>query len=171
MMQRFLLILPFALLLSACQPTPPQIPSYRSSTGRAQSSVDSALLGMLELNDRLREEADHQLALLATADMAQEEEGYWIKGKHDIDTGLKDQERITLCMSIYDLDSTLLDHIEQDFVVGNTTTLPAVSSALPMLHVGDSVTLLVPWYLGYGVTGNTRVPGYTNLRIEMTIKK
>lgn len=158
------------MLLSACQPTPPQIPSYRSSTGRTHSSVDSALLGMLELNDRLRDEADRQLALLATADMAQEEEGYWIKGKHDIDTGLKDQERITLCMSIYDLDSTLLDDIEQDFVVGNTTTLPAISSALPMLHVGDSVTLLVPWYLGYGVTGNTHVPGYTNVRIEMTIQ-
>lgn len=155
--------------LTACRPTAPQRPSYRSGQGAATNQVDSALLGMLELNDRMREEADHQLAQIATEGMVREDGGFWIQGLHDIDEGLADGTEITLHTLIYDLDSTLLRDDKCNFHVGQEHLIPAIVEVLPMAHIGDSLTLLVPWYAGYGVTGTNGIPGYTNLRIEMNI--
>lgn len=155
--------------LTACRPTAPQRPSYRSGQGAATNQVDSALLGMLELNERMREEADHQLAQIATAGMVREDGGFWVQGLHDIDEGLTDGTQITLHTMVYDLDSTLLRDDQRTMKVGSENLIPAVAEVLPMAHIGDTLTLLVPWYVGYGISGTNGIPGYTNLRIEMNI--
>ncbi len=169
MRQPWVLLLSISFVLSACQPTAPQRPSYRSGAGYATTQVDSALLGMIQLNERMREEADEALTRTASPQMTREESGYWIQGLHDIETGLQNGEHATIHWQVYTLDSVLLQDVKESIQVGQWNTLPALTQALPMLHRGDSVLLLVPWYLGYGVTGNQNVPGYANLAIRLIV--
>lgn len=169
MRQLWVLIFGICLVLSACQPTVPQRPSYRSGLGHTTTQVDSAMLGMIELNERMREEADDALTRMASPRMTREESGYWIQGLHDIETGIQDGEKVTIHWQVYTLDTVLLQDVVEPIEVGQWNTLPALTQSLPMLHRGDSVQLLVPWYLGYGVTGNENVPGYTNLLVKLYV--
>ncbi|MCR4663987.1 MAG: FKBP-type peptidyl-prolyl cis-trans isomerase [Paludibacteraceae bacterium] len=154
------------LLLTSCQRTAPQIPSYRS--GRQEVRVDSSLIQAIETNQHLAEEADRALAIYADSGFAQQEPGYWSRGLVEADSTLETGSTVTLHRKVYSLDSVLLEDVTTEVTVGQSGETQAVSDALSQMERGQQVTLLVPWYLGYGATGSLTVAPYTNIRIEMT---
>jgi len=158
-----------ALILVGCGGTKPQRPTRLGEERLDQT--DSMLLGMVEVNQQMAEEADSQLAAYAADGYAYHEDGYWVKGLKDTDQPrLADSSMVMVHQWVYDLNGTLYQDVSQEMMVGRLETMPAVMSVLSELHHGDSVSLLIPWYAGYGAQGQGVVPAYTNVRVELVVK-
>ena len=156
------------LLLTGCHKTGPQTPTYRS--GRKEVKPDTTLLMAIETNRHLAEEADRALTAYVDSGFAQQELGYWSRGIVQVDSTLSADSVITLRRIVYTMDSTLLEDVTETVTAGQSNQIQAVADALQQMEHGQSVTLLVPWYLGYGATGTANVAPYTNVRIELSVE-
>lgn len=167
-MQKFFIIVFLAGCLVACgNQTGPQRPTYHS--GDTTQRVDSALLIMMQLNEKMSEEADRQLLKHADG-YALWENGCWTKGWKEPATPLQEGEKVQLHMLVYSLDSTLLEDITQTITIGRNDNMEMLDEFLPQLERGSQLSVLVPWYMGYGTTGNEHVAPYINLRVELNIQ-
>lgn len=152
----------------ACGNNKPQIPTYHKGKTATQ---DTALLTLLRINEQMSAEADRQVLNYA-AGYSQWENGMWTRGYRNEKTTLQENESVVLSLRIFDLsDSTLLEDIRETAKVGKYERMETLAALLPELHRGDSISVLAPWYLAYGATGNEHVAPYTNVRIEVIVEK
>ena len=77
-------------MLMACGKTQPQRPTFKN---RPQAA-DSTVVALVEVNQRMAADADSRLARYATEDYALQEEGFWVSGLHDIETGFSDSTQV-----------------------------------------------------------------------------
>ena len=153
-------------MLMACGKTQPQRPTFKN---RPQAA-DSTVVALVEVNQRMAADADSRLARYATEDYALQEEGYWVSGLHDIETGFSDSTQVCVRMQVYDTEGNLYEDRHETFCVGKTGDMRVLDPVLRQLHSGDSVSILAPWYMAYGSLGSQVVPPYTNVRIELRVK-
>ncbi len=153
-------------MLMACGKTQPQRPTFKN---RPQAA-DSTVVALVEVNQRMAADADSRLARYATEDYALQEEGYWVSGLHDIETGFSDSTQVCVRMQVYDTEGNLYEDRHETFCVGKTGDMRVLDPVLRQLHRGDSVSILAPWYMAYGSLGSQVVPPYTNVRIELRVK-
>ncbi len=149
----------------ACGKTQPQRPTFKN---RPQAA-DSTVVALVEVNQRMAADADSRLARYATEDYALQEEGYWVSGLHDIETGFSDSTQVCVRMQVYDTEGNLYEDRHETFCVGKTGDMRVLDPVLRQLHRGDSVSILAPWYMAYGSLGSQVVPPYTNVRIELRV--
>ncbi len=152
-------------MLMACGKTQPQRPTFKN---RPQAA-DSTVVALVEVNQRMAADADSRLARYATEDYALQEEGYWVSGLHDIETGFSDSTQVCVRMQVYDTEGNLYEDRHETFCVGKTGDMRVLDPVLRQLHRGDSVSILAPWYMAYGSLGSQVVPPYTNVRIELRV--
>ncbi len=152
-------------MLMACGKTQPQRPTFKN---RPQAA-DSTVVALVEVNQRMAADADSRLARYATEDYALQEEGYWVSGLHDIETGFSDSTQVCVRMQVYDTEGNLYEDRHETFCVGKTGDMRVLDPVLRQLHSGDSVSILAPWYMAYGSLGSQVVPPYTNVRIELRV--
>lgn len=152
-------------MLMACSKTQPQRPTFKN---RPQAA-DSTVVALVEVNQRMAADADSRLARYATEDYALQEEGYWVSGLHDIETGFSDSTQVCVRMQVYDTEGNLYEDRHETFCVGKTGDMRVLDPVLRQLHRGDSVSILAPWYMAYGSLGSQVVPPYTNVRIELRV--
>lgn len=152
-------------MLMACGKTQPQRPTFKN---RPQAE-DSAVVALVEINQRMASDADSRLARYATEDYALQEEGYWVSGLHDIETGFRDSIEVHARMLVYDTEGNLYEDRYETFRVGQSGEMRVLDPVLRLLHPGDSVSILAPWYMAYGSLGSQVVPPYTNVRIQLII--
>ena len=152
-------------MLMACGKTQPQRPTFKN---RPQVA-DSTVVALVEVNQRMAAHADSRLARYATEDYALQEEGYWVSGLHDIETGFSDSTQVCVRMQVYDTEGNLYEDRHETFCVGKTGDMRVLDPVLRQLHRGDSVSILAPWYMAYGSLGSQVVPPYTNVRIELRV--
>lgn len=70
---------------------------------------------------------------------------------------------LTLCNdSVVDSGTNFVSQLNSGYIVG-------WALAIMQLHVGDSAQFILPYELGYGSTGNTAVPPYSNLRFNIRL--
>ncbi len=153
-------------MLMACGKTQPQRPTFKN---RPQAA-DSTVVALVEVNQRMAADADSRLARYATEDYALQEDGYWVSGLHDIETGFSDSTQVCVRMQVYDTEGNLYEDRHETFCVGKTGDMRVLDPVLRQLHRGDSVSILAPWYMAYGSLGSQVVPPYTNVRIELRVK-
>lgn len=137
-------------------------------------TADSTVLGLVELNEKMAADADRRIAEYVNEECllySLQEEGYWAKGLHDIATGFRDSTNVSVQMQVYDMEGTLYEDRDETLLVGHTADMRVLDPVLRKMHPGDSVSVLAPWYLAYGSLGSQIVPPYTNVRIELQIKK
>ena len=156
------------LLLAACGPQDLQRPTFHGS--RREVRVDSTLLQTIELNQHLAQEADRELTRYVEEGYAQCESGYWAKNLRVVDHPLQEDVSVTMQMQVFLLDGQQVEQIREQVVVGKVGRMQALADAVGQMERGQTVSLIVPWYLAYGATGNEHVPPYTNLRVELTIE-
>lgn len=161
-------LLAIALAFAACHKTQPQRPTFKNRPEATRQ--DSTVLAMVEINQKMAADADSRLAQYATAGYALQEEGYWVSGLHDIESGFRDSVQVTARMQVYDMEGRLYEDREETLRVGHTGEMRVLDPVLRQLHPGDSVSILAPWYLAYGSLGSQVVPPYTNVRIELKIE-
>ncbi len=152
-------------MLMACGKTQPQRPTFKNRPQEA----DSTVVALVEVNQRMAADADSRLARYATEDYALQEEGYWVSGLHDIETGFSDSTQVCVRMQVYDTEGNLYEDRHETFCVGKTGDMRVLDPVLRQLHRGDSVSILAPWYMAYGSLGSQVVPPYTNVRIELRV--
>ena len=110
------------------------------------------------------------MTVFADSGFAQQELGYWSRGMAAVDSTLAADSCVTLHRTVYTLDSLLVEDVTEEVTIGQSNQIQAVADALAQMERGQTVTLLVPWYLAYGATGSDKIAPYTNLRIELTVE-
>ena len=156
-------------ILASCTPQQPQRPTFH---GRGQEvKTDSALLQTMVLNQHLAEQADRDLTRFAGEGYAQTELGYWAKTLRVVDHPLQTDQRVLVHMQVFVLTGQQVEQVSEWMTVGQTECMQAVGDALTQMERGEQVSLIVPWYLAYGATGNEHVPPYTNVRVELTVEQ
>ena len=166
-MKNWLYIAAICLLAAGCHKTQPQRPTI---INRPQEHHADSIIDLVEINQRMAEEADQQLIPYVTEAYSLQENGCWISGLRDIETALKDSQVVNAHIRIYDMDGTMYEGAEQQLTVGLRETTQAVTDALSMMHRGDSIAILAPWYMAYGSLGSNIVPPYTNVKITLKIE-
>lgn len=165
---RIVIYICLLLLLVACGgKTKPQQPTYHNGWNRPG---DSAVIQLVAINEKMANEADRQLAQ-HSAGYALWENGSWVSGWKEPEQPMRENERVRLQLQIYDMDDTLLEDILETVTVGQYDRMQALADILPEAQRGAKFSMLVPWYLGYGATGNEHVAPYTNLRIVVSIEE
>lgn len=173
-MQRKLHILLLLIaVLTACVGAGPQRPSQRNGK-RADEKSDKDL-ALISLNQRLAAEADKEiLAYVQTQSdsYAQMESGAWLRylSRNDEGETPHEDEEWTVQLVVRSLQDSLLIDSEQTYHIGRETLPVAVEILLRELHHDESVRLICPWYVGYGIYGNEYVNAYQNVIIDVMVK-
>ncbi len=161
--------------LTACGgggPKGPQRPANRDDRSRR----DSDLVTMIQVNQRMAEEADREVMRYVQADTllryAQCSQGAWVART----TNLPDNEQpkmgepVQIHMLVYTLDGRdLLQDVEGEFTLGRGELPLGIEYALRELRRGESGRILAPWHAAFGVDGADNIAPYSNVRIEITI--
>ena len=155
------------VVLTSCGKTQPQRPTFKN---RPAAVKDSTVVAMVALNQKMAEDADSRLIPYVTEDYALQEDGYWVSGLRDVETGFRDSVQVTARWRVYDTDGQLYEDRHETLTVGRTGEMRVLDPVLRQMHPGDSVSILAPWYMAYGSLGSQVVPPYTNVRIELIIE-
>ncbi len=68
------------------------------------------------------------------------------------------------------INETSFDSGEFDYTVGSGSTIKGFSEGVEKLKKGEKARIIFPSTLGYGTTGNTKIPPYTPLMFIVEIK-
>ena len=155
--------------LFSCKKPSPQLPANKV----VEKDVSS--IALLDINKNLSLKEDSLLEILANkTDKAfmKNEIGFWYK--IDKKTSGKQLEINDTCEISYQLKFTdnkvvLVDN--KIITIGKKQVVTGLEEGLKLLRKGESATFIVPWYLGYGMSGlENLVPPYTSLIFEVSIK-
>jgi len=163
----------FAILLVACTSSAPQRPSQRKSRS---PEPDSAELALMELNYRLAQAADEQLAQL----VKEQDERYalydgsaWMHifslGDEHTSSPLPNEEWL-IHMRVMNLEGRLLEDSEQTYRIQRHELPYAVDRNIDILHHGAHARIYAPWYSAFGIQGTANIPPYENVIIEIELR-
>lgn len=148
-------------VMVACSKPSPQLPSNKGS------NVDEKAEGLLIVNKRLAVKEDSLLSAFAKHDPAllKHELGFWYKvDKKTKGKVPKEKDKCNFALQVMLLDNKVVMTTEQQIEIGKKQTIVGVEEALKLMHRGESATLLLPWYLAYGMLGEQDVvPPYTSI--------
>lgn len=160
-------------LLVGCGRKGPQRPTYKS--GQA-AQEDTAMLALMEMNQRMAKEADKTLLRYVET----QEESYalldisnaWIHFAEygDDCTSPQEDELWRMHIRTKDLQGRLLLDEEREYRIGRNELPICADIHCNEWHHGDHIIMLAPWYSAYGMHGNDYVPPYTNVIIDIKIK-
>jgi len=166
---RNVLIAGMALMAVGCgNKTQPQRPTFLG-----QTATDSTSVNLMLMHQTMAEKADSQLAQMATDEYVLMDENYWVKGLKGMAEdapSIQEGEYVEVEIEIYDLKDNLLCVHQANVRMGQVDEIQAVVLVLPQMKRTMSVSMLVPWYLAFGSAGNTEVPPYENVRVELKVK-
>jgi len=157
-----------ASLLTACGHTQPQRPSFKG-----EPKTDSVVVQLLTMNQQMADRADEQLAGIATDEFVLMDEDYWVKGLYpqkNQEKVLQESDYVKFEAQFFSLKGTLLTTHQAVAQLSKVNEIQALSLVLPLMQHHQHVTLLVPWYMAFGATGNKDVPPYENLRVELRVE-
>jgi len=167
-MHKWVGILSLGLVLVACQPTKPQRPTFQGT-----AKVDTTMVQLITMNQQMAQQADVQLAHIAPPDYVLIEDNFWVKGLYPQNEQvpiLQQGDYIDLNVEFYSLTGELLFVHQITAKLGQVDEIQAVVRVLYLMQRGQHISLLVPWYLAFGSTGNQDVSAYQNIRVELSVQ-
>lgn len=152
------------LSIVGCRRVKPQAPANKPVE-------DTAQLAAIWAKQRLVEQANikvTQAILNSGLNFTQDLTGYWyLKTLTTELDSLQKGDKINMHVSVYTLDSTMLEDYYVGLEIGKQESLRVFDFVLPDIREGEEVTLIVPYYWAYGELGNEWVAPYTNVRIQL----
>ena len=163
-------ILPFIILLLvfSCKKQQPQLPANKSVEN------DTTCVEMVEINRKLIEIEDSTLAVhlknLETP-FLRDSLGYWYQvHSKSVVKSTKSDSIFAIDYKVYSLAGELLIKKTEKIETGKKQIISAIENILQKMTVGDSATLLSPWYLAYGTRGDgINVEPYQSVKIELKV--
>jgi FKBP-type peptidyl-prolyl cis-trans isomerase FkpA len=165
----YLLVLVSCFGFFSCIKQAPQLPSNKGV------EFDTKSASLLIINQNLAKKEDIILANFASkkGGFTKSELGFWYK----IDNMGKGIQIKDSSVCKFEFKMTLLDGKElqvgkQQIIIGKKQTIIGLEEGLKLMHKGDEATLIIPWYLGYGMKGlEHKVPSYTSILYNIKILK
>lgn len=153
-------------LLAACQKQLPQLPANKSNTEDAVGN------GLLKINEELILREDSILADFVSksdSDFVKDKLGFWYKMNFTTNSkSLKTDDKCVVDYSVYSLDNELLLSKKEQIVIGKNQVVTGAEELLKQMHLGEKATLILPWYLAYGMKGDSEnIPPYTSVIIYL----
>lgn len=164
------ILLLFFIVLSSCVKQAPQLPANKTNR------FDSAAVALVQVNERLIESEDSLLkdyVSKSDSNFVKHETGFWYKiNQRAAGTKPKANVSCSVNYSVYTLGGDFLFRKDEAIVVGKKQIIKGVEEALLMMHPGEKATLIVPWYLAYGMKGNPKeVDLYTSIVLYINYYK
>ncbi|MDR2824760.1 MAG: FKBP-type peptidyl-prolyl cis-trans isomerase [Prevotellaceae bacterium] len=158
-------------VLSACRKNaPPQLPSNKGNV------PDSTAYFFTKVNGAAIAQEDSVLTEFVRrnyTDFTKSPEGFWYKvfPAHKGDK-LKRSDMPKVRCQLYTLDNHLLQSESFTASFGKKEMTTGLESGLLLLSYGDSAVLVVPYYLAFGMKGDSRkIPPYTSVIYRLAVEK
>lgn len=156
-------------LFTACKKsTPPQLPSNKGIT------VDSTSLKLLKMNEMMAVQEDsilNEYVRTNNLDFRKDKLGFWYKiepktkGKKITENSL-----VNLRYQLLSLDNKVLVDEVILAQLGKKNLTVGFESGLLLMREDESATLIVPWYLAFGLKGNgAEVSPYTSVIYKIKV--
>ncbi|MDO9154740.1 MAG: FKBP-type peptidyl-prolyl cis-trans isomerase [Paludibacter sp.] len=150
------------LLMFSCTKPAPQLPSNKGN------QADTVSKSLLKINEELIIREDSLIAELIKnkyPDFKKHSFGFWYKtdplSKRLL---LKDSDKCTLIYSLSALNGEKLIEKKITITIGNKEIIPGIEACLKLMSKGDKATIIVPWYLAYGLKGHgNEIAPYTSI--------
>lgn len=165
----FLLIGLLCIALLSCNKQAPQLPSNKVVVDNSDAKT------LLLINQNLATREDSILELLVTKkykSFLKNETGFWYKV---VETGngksIKNNSKYNIRYSLQLINGKEVETGKKEFVVGKKEIIIGLEEGIKLLHEGDSATIIIPWYLGYGMKGSKDpyIPSYSSIIYQIRI--
>ena len=168
-LHKAILLLLFCLLAITCTKQLPQTPSNKGNV------ADKNTASLLAINQNLAKKED---SLIKTFALTQDKTfkkspiGFW----YNIDrvghgSAIKDSVICKLSYRLLSLKGKILQQEQQQIVVGKKQIVTGLEEGIKLMNKGDSATFIIPWYLAYGMKGNTpAIPAYTSIICKIRVE-
>lgn len=169
--QLFCILLILGSLTAGCSKKNPQLPANKNI------AVDTLKLNVQTANRVLIDGEDSLLQVYVSKnypEMKKTETGLWYLLLTSGQSGekAKDLETVTISYDILSLDSLLLKKKRENIVLGKKQTINGIEEGLKLMHKGDKMLLIIPWYLAYGMKGDeNQIPPYTSVMVKVQLMK
>jgi FKBP-type peptidyl-prolyl cis-trans isomerase len=160
----FTLVIIFSGLVS-CKKQSPQLPSNKGM------AIDSTAVSLLNINHQLAIKEDSILRkyALLNGHLKKSETGFWYKIVKNGNGGLiKDSVACSFSYKLKLLNGKTIESGQKQLIIGKKELIVGLEEGLKLMHKGDSAIFVIPWYLGYGISGRKpSVPPYSSLIYEI----
>ena len=162
----YLLFLLFVFF--SCSRPAPQIPANKPDAN------DSMGMAVVQANEKLimAEDSLVRIYVNKTDSVFQKyKSGFWYKinypTKHQpVKTGGK----YRIQYSVYTLDNKFLLNETKRVETGKREIIRGLDEMLLLMHPGEKATLIIPWYLAYGLKGDLKTVGpYTSVKVYLYV--
>ncbi len=165
----FILFFVVFIALFSCKKQSPQLPA-----NKIKENNDSTLT-LLEINKRLAVKEDSLLKTFVykkSKQFTRSDLGFWYKtDKSATGNFLKINDTCNIDYELKLINGKTVLHESRKIVLGKKDAIPGIENALELLKKGEKATIIIPWYLGYGMKGFEEIiPPYTSLICEIEIK-
>ncbi len=165
----FFFLICIGFCLNSCVKPLPQIPANKN----IESDTKKSNLLILNQNLAIREDSIVKIIANKLGNFKKNELGFWYK-IYPIGNGtnIKDSISCDFYFKIYNLKYQLVQQGNKKAQIGKKQLIVGLEEGLKLMHKGDSATFIIPWYLGFGMSGeNSTIQPYTSLIFRViTIK-
>ena len=162
-----LLVLVICLGLISCIKQSPQLPSNKGI------EKDRTSDSLLKINHGLIIREDSLLKIFAEkkGSFKKNQLGFWYEiYKTGKGPTITDSVTCNFDFKLKKLDGKVLQTGNKQIVIGKKQLVVGLEEGLKLMHKGDSAIFVIPWYLGYGMTGyKPLIPPYTSLIYEIKL--
>jgi FKBP-type peptidyl-prolyl cis-trans isomerase len=161
----FVLIISIAI---ACTRQVPQLPANKAN------AADSSGVALQLVNEKLITGEDSILDSYVRnkkAGFTKTSSGLWLKvEKKTKGNKLKKLDYCKITYRIFSLSDSLLIEKTDTIIIAKKQIISGIEEALLKMNRGEEATLIVPWYLGYGMKGNGKeIPPYTSILVKIQL--
>ena len=163
------LVFVITLMLISCRKPVPQLPSNKIT------DENNPELAMREMNKIMTQREDSAIQVLVNKQpvkYSKTRSGVWynILQKTTADS-LKTDSTVTFSYKMYDLNGQPIKEEKKTIKFGKKEVPTGLEEGLKMMRKGETIRLIVPWYLAYGISGNEGIAPYTSLIYEVKNEK
>ena len=152
----------------SCRKQSPQLPSNKGN------EADKDVAALLNINQAIINMEDSLLfQYVSTIDSVfqRSDIGLWYRiSARTNNVQLSEKSIATISYQLFLLEGTLLTEEKQTVEIGKKQIPKGLEEGLKLMRKGETATLIVPWYLAYGIKGNNIVPPYTSVIFAVKIE-
>ena len=154
-------VLIFSVGLNSCTKPTPQLPSNKNT------NRNTTVQTMLEMNKVLALKEDSVIQAMVDEQAIpyiKSKSGIWYSVIHATNSdSLKNDSIVSFSYTLYNLEGTEILSEKKSVRLGKKEIPTGLEDGLRLMRKGETIRLIVPWYLAYGMKGNEDVPPYTSL--------
>lgn len=158
----------FLFVFFSCSRPAPQIPANKPGAN------DSLGVAVVQANEKLIIAEDSLVSLYVNktdSGFRRNKSGFWYKINYPTNhQQVKTSGKYRIQYSVYSLDNNFLLNETKWIETGKREVIRGLDEALLLMHRGEKASLIIPWYLAYGLKGDLKtVSPYTSVKVYLYV--